>query len=347
MFCYFYAMLKNDLIIRAARGEEVERTPVWLMRQAGRVLPEYRKVREKTKDFISFVKNPELAAEVTIQPVDILGVDAAIIFSDILVIPEAMGLPYKMIEAKGPFFEKTIKTEKDVASLRIAKGEDLFYVTEAIKLSKKELNERVPLIGFAGAPWTIFSYMIEGSGSKTFSQAKKMLYTNPKLSHSLLQKITESTINYLKAQLSAGVDMIQIFDSWAGILSPEYYNEFSLKYISQICDSVSEVPKIVFAKDAYFARKEMGALNCEAIGLDWTMDITESRKLIGENKTLQGNADPCLLYADFPTIKKETEKMLRTFGAQRHIANLGHGLYPDIEKDKVKCFVDTVKEFRF
>jgi uroporphyrinogen decarboxylase len=189
--------------------------------------------------------------------------------------------------------------------------------------------------------------MIEGSGSKTFSQAKKMLYTNPALSHSLLQKITDSTINYLKAQISAGADIIQLFDSWAGILSPEYYNEFSLKYISQICDAITEVPKIVFAKDAHFARKGMSQLKAEVIGLDWTMNISESRNLIGENKTLQGNADPCLLYADFATIKKEAGKMLHAFGPSRHIANLGHGLYPDIEKDKVRCFVDSIKEFRF
>lgn len=340
-------MIKNNLILRAARGEITERTPVWLMRQAGRILPEYRKVREQVKDFVTFVKTPELAAEVTVQPVDILGVDAAIIFSDILVIPEAMGLPYKMIEAKGPMFEKTVKTEKDVKQLRIAQGDDLQYVTDAIKLAKKELNGRVPLIGFAGAPWTLFAYMIEGSGSKTFSQAKKMLYTNPKLSHELLQKITDSIVNYLKAQIAAGADIIQIFDSWAGVLAPEYYNEFSLKYISQICDSISEVPKIIFAKDAYYARKDFLNLHCEVIGLDWTMDVSESRKLIGENKTLQGNADPCLLYSDFDTIKKETKKMLRAYGPKRHIANLGHGLYPDTEKDKVKCFVDAVKEFRF
>ena len=340
-------MLKNDLLLRAARGEKTERTPVWLMRQAGRVLPEYRKVREKAKDFISFVKNPELAAEVTIQPVDILGVDAAIIFSDILVIPEAMGLPYKMIEAKGPLFEKTVHTKKDVDNLRIANGEDLSYVTDAIKIVKKDLNRKVPLIGFCGAPWTIFAYMIEGSGSKTFSQAKKFLYTEPELSHTLLEKITESSINYLKAQIHSGADVVQIFDSWAGILSPEYYNEFSLKYISKICNAVSEVPKIIFAKDAHFARKKFPKLNCEVIGLDWTMDISESRRLIGEYKTLQGNTDPCLLYADFSTIKKETEKMLRAFGPTRHIANLGHGLYPDIEVDKVKCFINSVKEFRF
>ena len=358
--------LKNDLILRAARGEKVERTPVWLMRQAGRILPEYRKVREKAKDFVSFVKNPELAAEVTIQPVDILGVDAAIIFSDILVIPEAMGLPYKMIEAKGPFFENTVKTEKDVQQLRVAKGEDLHYVTEAIRLTKKGLNGKVPLIGFAGAPWTLFAYMIEGSGSKTFSQAKKMLYTNPGLSHSLLQKITDSTINYLKAQAVAGADLIQIFDSWAGVLPPEYYREFSLKYISQICDALKksevisdqssvkkpsntdyQLPITLFAKDAFFARKELSEINCDVIGLDWTMDIEESKKMIGNTKVLQGNADPCLLYADKATIKKEAEKMLRAFGPERHIANLGHGLYPDTEKDKVKFFVDCVKEFRF
>jgi len=339
--------LKNDLILRAARGEKTERTPVWLMRQAGRILPEYRKVREKAGDFITLVKTPELAAEVTVQPVNILGVDAAIIFSDILVIPEAMGLPYKMIEAKGPYFEKTVKTLKDVEQLRIAAAEDLKYVTDAIRITKKELNGSVPLIGFAGAPWTLFAYMIEGSGSKTFSQAKKMLYTHPALSHALLQKITDSTINYLKAQVAAGADMIQIFDSWAGVLAPEYYNEFSLKYISRICNAITEVPKIVFAKDAFFARKALSTIDCNVIGLDWTMDIAESRTLIGPGKTLQGNTDPCLLYSDLSTIKKETEKMLRAFGPRRHIANLGHGLYPDTEKAKVRFFVDTIKEFRF
>ena len=339
--------LKNDLIVRAAKGEKTERTPVWLMRQAGRILPEYRAVREKMGGFKELVKNPEFACEVTIQPVDILGVDAAIIFSDILVIPEAMGLNYQMIEAKGPWFEKTIQSQADIDALTIAQADDLSYVTEAIKLTKKELNGRVPLIGFAGAPWTIFAYMIEGKGSKTFSLAKKFLYTNPVASHLLLDKITQSTINYLKAQVAAGADIIQIFDSWAGILSPEQYATFSLKYIDAICNAITEVPVTVFAKGAFFARKEMGALNCATIGLDWNMEIAESRALIGPNKTLQGNMDPCLLYADFKTIKKETEKMLRIFGSHRHIENLGHGVYPDIDKDKVKCFVDTVKEFRF
>ncbi|HSH65619.1 MAG TPA: uroporphyrinogen decarboxylase [Bacteroidia bacterium] len=339
--------LKNDLILRAARGEKTERTPVWMMRQAGRVLPEYREVRAKMGGFKELVENPEFACEVTVQPVDILGVDAAIIFSDILVVPDAMGLSYEMVEAKGPWFNRTIKTAADIEQLKVIEGSDLQYVLNAIKLTKKELDGRVPLIGFAGAPWTIFAYMIEGSGSKTFSKAKKFLYTQPKEAHQLLQKITESTINYLQAQVVAGADMLQLFDSWAGVLSPEQYTEFSLRYISQICNSINSVPLTVFAKDAFFARKQMGELNCQTIGLDWTMDIAESRMLIGNTKTLQGNMDPCLLYADFATIKKETERMLKAFGAGRHIANLGHGLYPDLEKDKVKCFVETVKEFRF
>jgi uroporphyrinogen decarboxylase len=364
-FPYFRGMnFKNDLILRAARGEKVERTPVWLMRQAGRVLPEYRKVREQAKGFKTMVKTPALASEVTIQPVDILGVDAAIIFSDILVIPEAMGLNYEVIESKGPSFEKTIQSEADINALKIADANDLQYVLDAISLTKKSLDGKVPLIGFAGAPWTILSYMIEGRGSKTFSNAKKFLYAQPALAHKLLEKITLSTINYLKAQVEAGADIIQLFDSWAGILSPVQYREFSLKYIAMICDEIKTInsksessnqekrktetnfPLIVFAKGAFFAREELGKLNCDVIGLDWNMEIFESRKMVGNFKTLQGNMDPCLLYADDETIVNETENMLREFGSDRHIANLGHGLYPDIKKEKVKLFVDTVKNFR-
>ena len=222
-------MLENDLLLRAARGEEVERAPVWLMRQAGRVLPEYRATRARAKNFVEFVKNPELACEVTLQPVDILGVDAAIIFSDILVIPEAMGLPYQMIEAKGPWFEKTVKSLQDVEQLRVADPSDLSYVTDALRLTKTALANRVPLIGFAGAPWTIFAYMIEGSGSKTFSKAKQFLYTQPEAAHALLEKITQSTIAYLQAQVEAGADLVQLFDSWAGVLSEKMYYEFALR----------------------------------------------------------------------------------------------------------------------
>jgi uroporphyrinogen decarboxylase len=340
-------MLKNDLLLRAARGEKVERTPVWLMRQAGRILPEYREVRAKMGGFKELVETPEFACEVTIQPVDYLGVDAAIIFSDILVIPEAMGLPYQMVEKRGPWFEKTIKTAADIDRMIVAEADGVRYTIDAIAMTKKELNNRVPLIGFAGAPWTIFSYMIEGSGSKTFSNAKKFLYTEPVLAHRLLDKITLSTINYLKGQIEAGADIIQIFDSWAGILSPEQYKEFALPYIARICDEIDEVPITVFAKGAYFVRKELGELSCQTIGLDWNMDIAESRAMIGNSKTLQGNMDPCVLYSEDEVIVAKTKEMLMAFGPNRHIANLGHGVYPDIDPLKVKLFVDTVKEFRF
>ncbi|TAE76007.1 MAG: uroporphyrinogen decarboxylase [Bacteroidetes bacterium] len=337
-------VLENDLFLRTLKGQKTERKPVWLMRQAGRILPEYRAVRENLKDFIELVKTPARAAEVTIQPVDILKVDAAIIFSDILVIPEAMGLPYEMQEKKGPNFPKTIQTESDINQLHIAQADDLDYVLKAIEVTKKELKNRVPLIGFAGAPWTIFAYMIEGSGSKTFSKAKAFLYQNPVLSEKLLEKITQSTINYLKGQIKAGANTVQVFDSWAGILSPTQYNNFSLKYIRYICEAITEVPVIVFAKGAFFAREDLGKLPCTAIGLDWTMDIKESRKLIGTEKILQGNLDPCALYADDEVLVAETKKMLDDFG-DKHIVNLGHGVYPDIQPEKVKLFIETVKNY--
>ncbi|KAA9354861.1 uroporphyrinogen decarboxylase [Larkinella humicola] len=341
-------ILQNDLFLRAARGENVERVPIWLMRQAGRILPEYRAVREKAGSFIKLATTPELAAEVTIQPVDILGVDAAIIFSDILVIPEAMGLPYEMAEQRGPVFPQTVRNRQELDRIKVADAEsDLAYVLDAIKIVKKELKGRVPLIGFAGAPFTIFCYMTEGKGSKTFSVAKKLLYADPAFSHALLQKITDSTIDYLKAQIRAGADLVQIFDSWAGILSPDQYRTFSLPYIKQICDALAEttgVPVTVFAKGAFFARQEIGQLSCSVVGLDWNMDAAESRQLIPD-KTLQGNLDPCVLYADYGQIKAEVTKMLQTFGTQRYIANLGHGVYPDTDPQKVKYFIETVKEF--
>lgn len=335
--------MKNDLILKAARGEKTERTPVWLMRQAGRILPEYRAVRNSLSGFKELVETPELAAEVTIQPVDILGVDAAIIFSDILVIPEAMGLTYEMVEKKGPHFPKTIENAGDLDKLKVADPSDLSYVYEAIKITKKELDGRVPVIGFAGAPWTIFSYMIEGGGSKTFSKARRLLYANPEMADRLLNMITQSTIKYLKNQVSAGADILQIFDSWAGVLPPEHYSRFSLKYISKICDAITEVPITVFAKGAWWALPEMADLNCRTIGLDWNMDPKGARKILSD-KTLQGNLDPCSLYADNESIKRETKKMLDAFGDHPHIANLGHGVYPDTDPNKVKYFIESVKE---
>lgn len=337
--------VKNDLLLKVANKQKTDRTPVWLMRQAGRILPEYRKVRAIAKDFKTLVKTPELATEVTIQPVDILGVDAAIIFSDILVIPEAMGLNYVMEESKGPFFPNRVLSVNDLDNLHIAEAAELQYVLDAITLTKKELNGRVPLIGFAGAPWTIFSYMVEGKGSKTFSEAKKMLYTQPEFSHRLLHMITQSTINYLRGQIKAGADIIQLFDSWAGILSPNQYSEFSLRYIDEICEAIKDVPKIVFAKGAFFARSEMNKISCQVVGLDWNMGIQESKNLL-HDKVLQGNLDPCALYGSLDDVRRETRKMLEAFGTHHHIANLGHGLYPDIKVDQVKCFIDTVKEYR-
>ena len=339
--------LKNDLILRAARGEEIERYPVWLMRQAGRILPEYRAVRSKLKGFKELVETPERAAEVTIQPVDILGVDAAIIFSDILVVPEAMGFTYQMLEEKGPWFEKTLKSEEDLKFLNVPDVYDsLSYVGEALKITKKELNGRVPLIGFAGAPFSILSYIIEGQGSKTFSKARKLLYTHPDLCHKALQKITDTTIAYLKMQIKSGADMLQLFDSWAGFPTPEQYSEFGVRYLKQITDAITDVPVTVFAKGAWFARKEISTLNCRTIGLDWNMDMRESRRIIGDGKTLQGNLDPCALYGNFASVKAETLKMLRSFENGKHIANLGHGVYPDTNPENVKCFIETVKEFK-
>ena len=337
-------VLQNDLILRAAKGEETERTPVWLMRQAGRILPEYLAVRNKLGSFKELVETPERAAEVTLQPVEILEVDAAIIFSDILVVPEAMGLTYEMIEKFGPKFPETIQNERDITNLQLLEGNELAYVYEAIKITKKELNGKVPLIGFAGAPWTILAYMVEGSGSKTFSKARKFLYQTPALAHQLLDKITESTINYLKKQIDSGADMVQIFDSWAGILPANHYREFSLAYIRRISEAIEEVPVTVFAKGAYFALSSMTEVPCQTIGLDWNMSVEKARQHFPE-KTLQGNLDPCALYGSFDQVRAETRKMLDRFEGHSHIANLGHGVYPDTDKDKVRCFIDTVKEY--
>ncbi len=339
-------MIKNDLILRTVRGEETDRTPVWLMRQAGRILPEYRAVRSRLGGFKELVTNPALCAEVTLQPVDILDVDAAIIFSDILVVPEAMGLVYEMNEGTGPVFPSTVRSAADIARLKIADPDtDLGYVMEAIRLAKRELYDRVPLIGFAGAPFTIFCYMVEGHGSKTFSVARRMLYQAPELAQQLLQKITVSTVNYLQAQVKAGADMIQVFDSWAGILPPAHYRRFSLPYIAQICNAMRNVPKTVFAKGAHFAMEDFAGLKCETIGLDWNMDPKAAREALGPNRTLQGNLDPCALYATGIEVRKETQQMMDRFGFRRHIANLGHGVYPDTDPEKVKVFIETVKEY--
>lgn len=335
--------LLNDTFLAAALGEKRTNTPVWLMRQAGRILPEYRALRGSLSGFKELVETPHLAAEVTLQPVDHLGVDAAIIFSDILVVPEAMGYTYEMIESIGPRFPKTIKTEADVEALRIPDIEEtLGYVLEAIKITKKELNGRIPLIGFAGAPLTILAYLVDGGGSKTFSNTRAMLNANPELAHKALEKITTTTINYLKAQILAGANVVQLFDSWAGIFSQDQYNEFGLKYIEKICTEVVEVPVTVFSKGAVFSIQDIAKLPCATIGIDWNTPIDFALNNSG-NKTLQGNLDPSVLYGSFSFIEKKTKEMLKAFGNRPHIANLGHGVYPDTPLDGVKCFIETVK----
>ena len=352
-FCRLKHMEMNpaatqSLFLSAANGETTQRPPVWLMRQAGRILPQYRALRSGFPDFKAFVKTPEAAAEATIQPVDELGVDAAIIFSDILVVPEAMGLDYEMIEAKGPRFPKVIENQNDVTALLSGApaADRLEYVYEALRVTKRGLAGRVPLIGFAGAPWTLLAYMVEGSGSKTFSKARRLLYAEPAIAHALLQKITDTTIVYLKNQVRAGADLLQIFDSWAGELPPEHYRLFAIPYLRQICEALPEVPKTVFAKGAWFALEELAALPCQVIGLDWNITPAFGKKATSGARVLQGNLDPCALYADTKTIEKETRAMIRAFGG-RHIANLGHGVYPDTPLDGVRAFVDTVKGFEY
>ncbi|MEN9696703.1 MAG: hypothetical protein RLZ56_124 [Bacteroidota bacterium] len=340
--------LKNDLLIRALKGENVERVPVWMMRQAGRYLPEYIKIREKY-GFFERCQTPELAAEITIQPVDIVGVDAAILFSDILVVPQAMGLEVQLVESKGPFLPDPIKTKADLNRIRVPEiQETLGYVMDAIKLIKQQLNGRVPLIGFAGAPWTILCYMVQGKGSKTFDEAKAFCYTQPQLAHQLLQMITDTTVAYLSAQIEAGADTVQIFDSWGGLLSPADFEVFSLQYIRQIVAAVKDkAPTIIFAKGAWHSLEAMSQTGAAGLGIDWCITAPMARQLAGNNIALQGNFDPAKLLSPIPTIVKETEDMLRAFGKKNYVANLGHGILPNVPVDHAKAFVNTVKNFDY
>ncbi|MGN6604504.1 MAG: uroporphyrinogen decarboxylase [Ginsengibacter sp.] len=338
--------LKNDLILRALRQEKVERPPVWMMRQAGRYLPDYIKLREKY-DFFTRVQTPELATEITLQPVEQVGVDAAIIFSDILVIPQAMGVEVLMEEGKGPSLPNVIKSQKDIDVLVTENVEEnLDYVLKALSLTKQELNGRVPLIGFAGAPWTILCYMVEGKGSKTWEKAKEFCYLQPDLAHQLLQKITDATIKYLKAQAKAGADLVQVFDSWSGCLSPEDFKEFAQPYLMKIADAVKEqVPVILFPKGSWYALPELSESSASGIGIDWTISPKMAREMSGNRTTLQGNFDPAKLLLPVPEIKKAVNKMINEFGAQKYIANLGHGITPNIPVDHAKAFVEAVKEY--
>jgi len=338
--------LKNDLLLRALRKERVERPPVWMMRQAGRYLPDYIKLRDKY-DFFTRVQTPELACEITLQPVEQVGVDAAIIFSDILVIPQAMGMEVLMEEGKGPSLPKIIKTQKDIDELITKDAENnLKYVYDALSLTKSELNGRVPLIGFAGAPWTILCYMIEGKGSKTWDKAKQFAYTQPELAHELLQKITDVTINYLKAQVKAGADTVQVFDSWSGILSPGDFKIFAQPYLLQIADALeNDAPVILFPKGSWYALNDLSNSSAAGIGIDWCVTPQFARKVTENKITLQGNFDPAKLLAPIPQIKKWVKEMIEGFGTQKYIANLGHGITPNVPVDHAKAFVEAVKEY--
>ena len=340
-------MLQNDLLLRALRKEKVERPPVWMMRQAGRYLPDYIKLRNKY-DFFTRVQTPELATQITLQPVDQVGVDAAIIFSDILVIPQAMGLEVLMEEGKGPSLPKTIKTKNDIDALIIDGAEEsLSYVMNALSLTKKELNGRVPLIGFAGAPWTILCYMIEGKGSKTWDKAKQFAYTETALAHQLLQKITTITIQYLKAQVKAGADTVQVFDSWSGSLSPADFKIFAQPYLLQIAEALKDdAPVILFPKGSWYALKELSESSAAGLGIDWCVAPELARALTGNKITLQGNFDPSKLLAPIPEIKKAVKEMIDAFGIQNYVANLGHGITPNVPVDHAKAFVDAVKEYK-
>ncbi|MEO6070392.1 MAG: uroporphyrinogen decarboxylase [Chitinophagaceae bacterium] len=339
--------LKNDLLLRALRKEKVERPPVWMMRQAGRYLPDYIKLRKKY-DFFTRVQTPELATQITLQPIDQVGVDAAIIFSDILVIPQAMGLEVLMEEGKGPSLPKVIATANDVAALNTADAaHHLKYVLDALTLTKKELAGRVPLIGFAGAPWTLLCYMVEGKGSKTWDKAKQFAYTQPELAHQLLQKITTITIDYLKAQVAAGADTVQVFDSWAGSLSPADFKIFAQPYLLQIADAVKDsAPVILFPKGTWYALEDLSKSSASGLGIDWCVSPATARKLTNNNITLQGNFDPSKLLAPIPQIKKWVKEMIDEFGTQNYIANLGHGITPNVPVDSAKAFVDAVKEYK-
>jgi uroporphyrinogen decarboxylase len=338
--------LKNDLLLRALDNKPVPRPPVWMMRQAGRYLPDYIKLRNQY-DFFTRVQTPELACAITLQPVDQVGVDAAIIFSDILVIPQAMGLEVLMEEGKGPSLPKVIRTQQDIDEL-VTEGaeQSLDYVMKALTLTKQELNGRVPLIGFAGAPWTILCYMIEGKGSKTWDKAKQFAYTEPELAKQLLQKITDITIQYLKAQVKAGADTVQVFDSWAGALSPADFKTYAQPYLFQIADALKDdAPVILFPKGSWYALEDISLSSASGVGLDWTINPTLARKLSGNRITLQGNFDPAKLLAPIPQIKNWVKEMIDGFGTQQYIANLGHGITPNVPVDHARAFVDAVKEY--
>ena len=344
--------LINDIYIRAALSEPVERTPVWMMRQAGRYLPEYRAVREEAGDFMSLCRNPQLACEVTLQPLERYPLDAAILFSDILTIPDAMGLGLSFREGEGPCFARPLRTRADIIKLPIPDPADkLLYVMDAVSVIRRELNNRVPLIGFSGSPWTLATYMVEGGSSKEYRHVKGMMFSDPESLHLLLDKLADSVIAYLNAQVEAGAQALMIFDTWGGVLTPRDYQEFSLSYMQKIVDSLireadgRKVPVTLFTKNGGQWLDLMAATGADCLGVDWTMDMSDARAMVGDKVALQGNMDPAILYGSHERIREEVATILKSFGhGNGHVFNLGHGIHQFVDPENAGVFINAVKE---
>jgi len=350
--CKIMTELKNDRFLRALLREPVDRTPVWIMRQAGRYLPEYRETRARAGSFMNLCMDPELACEVTLQPLDRYDLDAAILFSDILTIPDAMGLGLYFTEGEGPRFERIVRNAADVDALGVPDPEqELRYVMDAVRTIRRELDGRVPLIGFSGSPWTLATYMVEGGGSKNFAQVKGMMFDRPDLMHRLLDTVAQSVASYLNAQIAAGAQAAMIFDTWGGNLTPRDYREFSLRYMTQVVSSLTRenegrrVPVILFTKGGGQWLEDMAASGCDGLGLDWTTDLGEARRRVGDKVALQGNMDPCVLYSSPQRIRQEVASVLESFGhGSGHVFNLGHGIHPNIDPENMDAMVKAVAE---
>lgn len=344
--------LKNDLLIRALLRQPVERTPAWIMRQAGRYLPEYMKTRGEAGSFMTLCQTPELACEVTLQPLRRYPLDAAIIFSDILTIPDAMGLGLYFVTGEGPKFERPLNSRADIEALpRPDIADTLSYVTDAISLTRREIGGAVPLLGFSGSPWTLATYMIEGGSSKTFSKAKKLIYQDPEAAHLLLGKLADTVTDYLNAQIEAGAQGVQIFDTWGGALSYEAYRTFSLDYMKRIVSGLKReydgrrIPVILFSKGCNTQLEALADSGCDALGVDWTVSLTEARRRVGDRVALQGNMDPAILLASPEVIREAAAGVLADFGhGEGHVFNLGHGITPDVDPENLAVLLETVKE---
>lgn len=344
--------LANDTLLRALLREPVAYTPVWMMRQAGRYLPEYRDTRARAGSFMDLCRNPELACEVTIQPLQRFPLDAAILFSDILTVPDAMGLGLYFAEGEGPHFEHPVRSAADVERIRVPDPEDdLGYVMAAVRTIRRELAGRVPLIGFSGSPWTLATYMIEGGTTKHFAQSKAMMFDRPDLMHALLAKVAEAVTQYLNAQIAAGAQVAMVFDTWGGVLTPGDFREFSLRYMERIVEGLTReadgrrVPVVLFSKGAGQWLDRMAETGCDALGVDWTTDLSDARRLVQDKVALQGNLDPCTLYASPERIRREVGRVLASYGAGNgHVFNLGHGIHPDTNPEHAAAMVEAVHE---